>query len=90
MCQSCPLSPHSSPAPKYGTVPSVFGLTYLVGRALLRSTFDELAAQNQNVDLKKENEQGYRGYGGPWSRLGRCLLFKYYGFRTCPAPLDRG
>ena len=57
---------------------SLFGLTYLVGRALLRSTSDELVTQNQNVDLK-DNEQGCWGYGGPWSSLGRCMFFKYYG-----------
>jgi hypothetical protein len=78
MCQTCPQSPHSSPAPKSGTVLSLFGLTNLVGRALLRSTSDELATQNQNVDLK-DNEQGCWGYGGPWSSLGRCMFFKYYG-----------
>ena len=91
VCRTCPPSPHSSPAPKSSTVLSLFGPGNLVRRALLHSTVDELATQNQDVDLR-EHVQGCRGYGGPWSSLGRCLLLNYYGLRacTCNAPLDRG
>ena len=34
--------------------------------------------------------QGCRGYRGPWSSFGRCLLLNYDDFRTCTASLDRG